>query len=203
MHRFTDISHTVADLGYKANEANLLTVPPYALAAISTVTFGYIADRTRQRGLCNIVASLFGILGFAMLLGSQDSKVKYAGVFLGAMGIYPCIPNSIVWCSNNCGGVFKRGVMMGFVVGWGNLNGVVSSNIYRAKDKPKYYLGHGVVLAYLVLFLLGGSVAMRQLLDRENKKRRNGERDHLGQGMSEEEKVHELGDQRADYIYTL
>lgn len=79
----------------------------------------------------------------------------------------------------------------------------MSSNIYRAKDKPKYYLGHGVVLAFLVIFLLGGSVLMRQLLVAENRKRRNGERDHIGQGMSEEEKMHELGDQRPDFIYTL
>lgn len=73
----------------------------------------------------------------------------------------------------------------------------------RAKDKPQYVLGHSVVLAYMALFLLGGSVLLRQLLVRENKKRRNGERDNLGQGMSEEEKVHELGDKRADFLYTL
>lgn len=44
-----------------------------------------------------MVMSLFGITGFAMLLGSADPHVQYAGTFLGAMGIYPCIPNTISW----------------------------------------------------------------------------------------------------------
>lgn len=105
--------------------------------------------------------------------------------------------------ANNFEGVYKRGVMMGFVIGWGNLNGVMSSNIYRLKDKPKYTLGHSIVLAYMVLFLFGGSVILRFMLARENKKRRNGERDSWGVGMSQEEKVHALGDQRGDFLYTL
>lgn len=41
------------------------------------------------------------------------------------------ISNSVTWCSNNVEGAYKRGVTIGFVVGWGNLQGVVSSNIYR------------------------------------------------------------------------
>ena len=64
---------------------------------------------------------LVGIAGFAMLLGSTDPHVKYAGVFLGAMGIYPCIPNTISWAANNVEGVYKRGVTLGFVIGWVSL----------------------------------------------------------------------------------
>jgi hypothetical protein len=67
--------------------------------------------------------ALFGIVGFALLLGSGNPHVQYAGVFLGAMGIYPCIPNTISWTANNTEGVYKRGIALGFVIGWGNLNG--------------------------------------------------------------------------------
>lgn len=72
---------------YSSTVANLLSVPPYAAAAILTVALGFIADKTRARGWCNIVTSLLAITGFAMLLGSQDPNVKYAGTFLGALGI--------------------------------------------------------------------------------------------------------------------
>jgi hypothetical protein len=91
--------------------------------------------------------------------------------------------------------VYKRGITLGFVIGWGNLNGIVSSNIYRAKDKPLYRLGHGVVLAYLTLFLLGGSVVTHIMLRKENAKRRAGERDAVIEGKSEEE-IKLLGDRR-------
>ncbi|KAL1631980.1 hypothetical protein SLS56_004185 [Neofusicoccum ribis] len=182
--------------------ANLLSVPPYAAAAILTVFIGWLADRTRMRGYCNIGVSFFGIIGFSMLLGSTDPNVKYAGTFLGALGIYPCVANTISWASNNVEGVYKRGVTLGFVIGWGNLNGVVSSNIYRQRDRPRYLVGHGVVLAYLCLFLLGGSIATHLALRLENRKRRRGDRDAWVEGKSEKE-VELLGDKRPDFLYVL
>ena len=137
-----------------------------------------------------------------MLLGSQDPGVKYAGTFLGALGIYPCISNTITWCANNAEGVYKRGVTLGFVIGWGNLNGIVSSNIYREEDSPLYRPGHGTVLAYLTLFLFGGSVFTHFMLIQENKKRERGERDGWIAGKSESE-IELLGDKRPDFLYTV
>lgn len=192
----------INELGYASTTANLLSVPPYAAAAILTVFIGWLADRTRMRGYCNIGVSFFGIIGFSMLLGSTDPNVKYAGTFLGALGIYPCVANTISWASNNVEGVYKRGVTLGFVIGWGNLNGVVSSNIYRQRDRPRYLVGHGVVLAYLCLFLLGGSIATHLALRLENRKRRRGDRDAWVEGKSEKE-VELLGDKRPDFLYVL
>lgn len=180
-------------------KSQLLSVPPYAAAAVLTVTIGFVADRTRARGLCNIVASLVGIAGFSMLAGSSDPQVQYAGTFLGALGIYPCIANTITWMANNTEGVYKRGVVLGFVIGWGNLNGVVSSNIFFRP--PRFYQGHGVILAYMVVFLLGGSVLMTLLLRRENRLRAAGRRDAWAEGKSEGE-VELLGDRRPDFFYT-
>ncbi|KAE8355470.1 major facilitator superfamily domain-containing protein [Aspergillus coremiiformis] len=188
-------------LGYTSTRAQLLSVPPYAAAAILTVSIGYIADRTSQRGLCNIFVSVLGIIGFSMLLGTDSAGVKYAGVFLGALGIYPCIANTISWVSNNVEGVYKRGVTLGIMIGWGNLNGMVSSNIYRSADAPNFYPGHGTVLAYLTLFLFGGSIIQYCLLRRENRKRQRGERDHRIRGLTAEE-IEQLGDQRPDFLYT-
>ena len=105
-------------------------------------------------------------------------------------------PNTISWCANNTEGVYKRGITLGFVIGWGNLNGIVASNIYRAADKPLYRLGHGVVLAYLTLFLLGGSVTTHLMLRNENRKRRAGRRDATIEGKSDEE-IDLMGDKRS------
>lgn len=180
-------------------KSQLLSVPPYAGGAIGTVVVGFIADRTQARGLCNIIVSLFAIVGFSMLIGTSMPWVQYAGTFLAALGIYPCIANTITWMANNTEGVYKRGVTLGFVIGWGNLNGVVSSNIYF--QSPRYYQGHGVVLAYLVIALLGGSVTNTVLLRRENSLRAAGRRDHWAEGKSERE-VEQLGDKRPDFFYT-
>ncbi|KAK5137597.1 hypothetical protein LTR08_007892 [Meristemomyces frigidus] len=192
----------IAELGYSSTTANLLSVPPYAAAAALTVFIGWLADRTQQRGWCNVGVSLLGIAGFSMLLGSSSPACKYVGTFFGALGIYPCVANTITWAANNTEGVYKRGVTIGFVIGWGNLNGVMSSNVYRAQDKPNYRPGHAVVLAYMVIFLLGGSLATHFGLVAENKKKLAGKRDGLLQGKSEAE-IEALGDRKPDFIYTV
>lgn len=182
----------------------LLSVPPYAGAAIMTVLIGFAADKTNRRGIYNVGCSLIGIAGFAMLLGSGTTQyaVKYAGTFLGAIGIYPCIANTIAWTSNNVEGVYKRGIVLGFVIGWGNLNGVVSSNIFQASNAPNYRIGHGIIMGYMIVFLLGGSALQWYLLARENKARDQGKRDHVVEGLSPAE-VRGLGDKVPNFRYKL
>jgi MFS family permease len=166
---------------------------------------GFAADRTGQRGVFNIVFALIGCAGFAMLVATRNPHVAYAGTYLGAIGIYPCISNTITWVSNNVEGVYKRGVSLGTVIAWGNLNGVMSSNIYRGQDAPWYRLGHSVVLAYLAVCLLGGSIVNYIFLAIGNKRRENISvemRNERLAGLSEEEQ-HHLADFHPDFRYTL
>jgi MFS family permease len=107
----------IKELGYSTTKAQLLSVPPYALACILTIVIGWRSDRTNQRGLFNIGVSLLGILGFGILIGSRSAPLSYVATFLAALGIYPCIPNTITWVSNNTEGVYKRGVTLGIVIG--------------------------------------------------------------------------------------
>ena len=128
--------------------------------------------------------SSIGVLGFLLLAVSTSPKLSYFAVFLGAGGIYPCISNTITWVGNNCDGVYRRGVTLGAVIAWGNLNGgtnspalspnlvlVVSSNIYRANQKPWYRPGHWIVFSYLLFFLFTGSAVNYFCLKKANKTR--------------------------------
>lgn len=192
----------IKELGFTATKAQLLSVPPYILACLLTVLTGFCADRWKRRGIFNLTLPLFSIVGFALLLGQSRPAVSYFATFLCAMGIYPCISNTISWVSNNVEGVYKRGVTIGMFIGWGNLNGVMSSNVYRKEDAPRYRLGHAVVLGYLVVGLWGGSLINWWALRRENAKRERGERDSWVEGLSEAEKE-DRGDMRPDFRYML
>ncbi|KAI6348139.1 hypothetical protein MCOR25_010850 [Pyricularia grisea] len=189
-------------MGHVGTRAQLLSVPPYAVAAALTVTIGFIADRTKMRGYCNIATVSIGIIGFVMLMATQDPRVQYAGTYLGAAGIYPTISNTLSWAINNTEGSLKRAVVLGMVVGWGNLNGVVSSNIYLARESPKFYTGHGVVMGYQVICLLGGSIFMHLAFRKMNKDRAAGKMDESWAALSQEEKW-ARGDRRPDFVYTL
>lgn len=189
-------------MGYSGTKLQLFSVPPYALGAVCTVLVGYVADRTRQRGLCNMVAASVGIVGFTMLIATSDPTTQYAGTFLAAAGIYPTVSNTLAWVVNNTEGALKRAVVIGMVVGWGNINGVVSSNIYLLQEKPRYWTGHGVVLGYQVVTLLGGSLFMHVALGRENSRRRAGKADAAWEAMAEEEREF-MGDKRPGFHYVL
>lgn len=67
--------------------------------------------------------------------------------------------------------------------------------MYRSKDAPHYRLGHAIVLGYLAVGLLGGSILNYVLLKRENDKRRRGERDIWTDGLDAKQ-IEGLGDQR-------
>jgi hypothetical protein len=69
-------------------------VPPYACAATMTIFIGWVADRTRQRGICNIAVASLAVIGFTMLIASKNPHIQYAGTYVAAMGIYPTIPNT-------------------------------------------------------------------------------------------------------------
>lgn len=178
----------------------LLSVPPYALAAAVTISVGFLSDRTKKRGFFIMACAPVGMAGFIMIMASHNPAVQYLGCFLGALGIYPVIPITITWMANNIEGVYKRGIVLGMVIGWGNLNGVVSSNVFF--DAPRYFQGHGTIIAYQFVGIFLGSLIMYIGLKRENKKKLAGERDHLIEGKTEDE-IHEMGDKRPDFLYTL
>ena len=192
----------IVELGYKTTQAQLLTVPPFAAAAVLTVIVGFIGDKSRQRGLCAMIVSPLAVVGFAMLLGSRSPHVKLAATFLVAMGVYPCIPNTIAWVANNTEGSYKRGATLGIAMGWANLQGVVISNVYSGADAPNFIKGHAVVLGYIALCLFGGSALHYVLLRVENARRRAGARDGWVEGKSQSE-IKLLGDQRPDFMYML
>src|SRR5271170_840203 len=140
-----------------------------------------------------------------MLVATRNPHVAYTGTFLGAIGIYPCIANTITWVGNNVEGVYKRGVVLGTVIAWGNLNGVMSSNIYRSQDAPWYRLGHSVVLGYLAVGLLFGSIINYFFLSIGNRRRMNATDESRSQklhGLSEEDEQ-QLADFHPDFRYTL
>ncbi|CAN6632744.1 high-affinity nicotinic acid transporter [Trichomonascus vanleenenianus] len=192
----------IKDLGYVSTRAQLLSVPPYAVACVATIVAGFVADKTKQRGLINASVAVVGMVGFAMLISGASPGVRYAGTFLGALGIYPTIANTITWAANNTEGVYKRGVTLGFVIGWGNIQGIVFSNVYLARDAPLYRIGHGVVLAYMTLFLFGGSIIQHIYCRVQNKRKADGKLDHILIGKTPEEIIL-LGDKHPNFRYTL
>ncbi|CCA74117.1 related to allantoate permease [Serendipita indica DSM 11827] len=103
----------IKSMGYKNSKAQLMTVPPYVVACVFTISGGFLADQFKQRGIFMIGFCLLAIIGFTMLISTENVHIQYAGTFLAASGIYANIPGGVAWNSNNIGGSTKRRVPKG------------------------------------------------------------------------------------------
>ncbi|KAL8365417.1 hypothetical protein RB595_004292 [Gaeumannomyces hyphopodioides] len=176
----------IKNMGYTANNAQLMSVPPYVFACFFTIAASYYADKLQRRGVFLMGFQLVGILGFAMLCGSGDASVQYAGTVFAAIGIYPQIPLGLAWNSGNIGGSLKRGTGIAMQVMGGNCGGIVASYVYLTRDGPRFIIGHSILIGFISMaFFLSGFMSMWC-------KRENARRD----GISRELKVDELTDEQ-------
>ncbi|UZJ56119.1 hypothetical protein CBS101457_005439 [Exobasidium rhododendri] len=130
------------------------SVPIYVFACLVTIGVGFYADRKGNRALINMVMISVGIAGYIILISSRLPGLSYFGIYLAAAGIYPCIPNTIALTSTSIEGAYKRSVVMAGIISFGNINGAATTNVYLAKDKPYYTLGHGIIIMYLAIGFL-------------------------------------------------
>ncbi|KAJ7043747.1 MFS general substrate transporter [Mycena alexandri] len=218
---------------FRATAANLLTVPIYFFAAIVTCCVALYADKYGRRGYCNIVMLSIGGIGYIILIISRNAALSYFAVYVATCGIFPVVPNTVTWIANNFEGTYKRGVTLALAISMGNLNGAVSSNVYRARDQPWYrlgrsriylafrrhrrckllFIGHGLVLMYICIGIISNSIFL-YLLKKENARRDRGERDEVigseeledngnGRYATVEDAKREKGDNWSGYRYIL
>lgn len=160
----------ITAMGFSAATSQLLTVPPYVLGCLCTVLGGYYSDKLGKRGIFLFGFCSLAIIGYILLIATKVPAAQYIGTFLAACGVYPMIPIMVMWNGNNIGGSVKRGVGIAMQIGFGNCGGIIASFVYRNQDKPRYFTGHGTILAFLGLALIFIIIQM-VCLTRINKKR--------------------------------
>ncbi len=78
-------------------ETQALTVPCYALGAITYLTVAHFSDRFQRRGLAVVPLCLVSIVGYVILMTDVSSGVRYFGCFLVAMGLYVAVGIPLAW----------------------------------------------------------------------------------------------------------
>jgi len=164
----------ITALGYTAANAQLLTIPPYALATILTIASAYFSERYQRRAPFALASTTLAIIGYIILISNKNPTkhpgVSYVGTFFAAAGIYPSTALALAWPANNVSGQTKRAVAGAMQISIGNLGAVLGTQLYRPKTAPRYLLGHGFALGYLVANLVVTG-AIWFVLSRENKRR--------------------------------
>ncbi|KXJ87595.1 major facilitator superfamily domain-containing protein [Microdochium bolleyi] len=164
----------ISSLGYTAANAQLLTVPPYAFAFITTLTVSVLSEKYGQRAIFIAGSAIFAAIGYAILLSNTNPTgrpgISYLGTFFAAGGIYPATALVLSWPAINVSGQTKRGIANAMQISIGNLGAVLGTQLYRPADQPRYIVGHSFALGYLLMnVVVVGILGWR--LKKENKRR--------------------------------
>ncbi|KAK0724216.1 major facilitator superfamily domain-containing protein [Lasiosphaeris hirsuta] len=161
-----------AGLGFLDLQAQLMTVPPYAVAYVTQIIASYSADRFNARALHTAAFAFIGAVGFmaSALLPPDAYTQRYGCLILAAAGAFACIPPMLGWLTSNVYSTASVGLAValnvGFGAGMGQIPGVW---IYKAQEaKAGYPTGHWVN-AGMLFFVAAGSTALRVWYGRKNR----------------------------------
>lgn len=107
-------------------QVQALTIPCYALGAITYLTVAYYSDRTQRRGIPTITFALVSIVGYAILISDVSNGVKYFACFLVAMGLYVIVGIPLAWLPTNNPRYGKRTTASGLQLTIGNCSGIMA-----------------------------------------------------------------------------
>ncbi|CAK7230065.1 hypothetical protein SBRCBS47491_007460 [Sporothrix bragantina] len=204
-YSFTYTAPTIIlELGYTAAKAQLLTIPIYVTGAAFAFFIAWLADRHRIRWPFVVGPYTVALVGFLGIMATPKEKypgVVYFWLFFIPGGTYAGVSTLVSWVSNNMSPTWKRAVGIGMCIMVGNMGGIVGTNIYLAREAPKYWTGYGISLAFL-LNAICCTFVLRHVWNKDNKKRDRMSEDEIYAKYTEQELL-ELGDRSPLYRYVL
>ncbi|CAG9945349.1 unnamed protein product [Clonostachys rosea f. rosea IK726] len=160
----------VQGLGYSSIEANLMTIPPYVCGAVGLFLFAWSSDKRMERGFHIIAGIGIGVVGLIIAATVNANGAKYTGLCILLFGCYVSAPLTVAWLSGNTPEPGKRTIILG-INGFGNLAGVIGSQVYDAKYGPSYRVSFFITLGIAIVSLLG-YISYRFTLAAVNRRKR-------------------------------
>ncbi|KAF7299548.1 hypothetical protein HMN09_00960000 [Mycena chlorophos] len=207
----------IAGLGFASWQAQLLTVPPNALAALSIWSTVWVTSKLNLRAPFIIGAAFVAIIGYIVVITAPTAGGQYVGVHLAAAGVYTGNALLLSWPGENVSGQTKRAVAVALQITVGDI-GAISGQVSRSSLPPnpfnaspllsvlvyrpslaghRYRKPHLVAIGYLLFAVVVTSYLWFQM-SHENKRR-----DALEDEEEREEDSVRLGDRSINYRYAI
>ena len=193
-------------MGFSNTNAQLMTVPPYVMGALSSIFFAKLSDRFYWRLPFIAIPLSFIFIGYSVVislggdLGGNMGPAFFA-IILTCMGIYPIQPAGSSWAANNLAPSSRRAIGVAFNICVGNIGGVIGSYMYLESEKPKYYTGVGLSLAFGVTGFIAAFI-LELSYKWGNKKKARLSEDEIRAKYTDEELL-AMGDRSPLFRYTL
>ncbi|GJJ14842.1 hypothetical protein Clacol_009110 [Clathrus columnatus] len=180
----------VETFGFSAADAQLLTVPPYACAAVVLSVLAFASDRLQSRGLFCAASSLISAIGYVYVVFqglrvfnkiyllviriltsvAENEHARYFAVFCITSGTYTHIGIILAWFVHNLGSESKKATGMPLFMAVGQCGSVLGSHLFPSTEGPRYIKGFAVNSGLQFLAALC-AVVLTIHYRRENKRR--------------------------------
>ncbi|GAA5876599.1 hypothetical protein JCM16303_003595 [Sporobolomyces ruberrimus] len=141
----------VSTFGYSTVQTQLLTVPPFVAAFLFTLLTAWYSDKYGSRGICAMICSVIGTIGYTMFYKSMLTSVRYVALFLAVVGIYSAAPALITWMPNNSAGHYRKSTSIAFGFIMTNCGGIASTWLFPQEEAPAYATASKTLIAMTVL----------------------------------------------------
>ncbi|GAA5936451.1 uncharacterized protein JCM15063_001890 [Sporobolomyces koalae] len=141
----------IATFGYNTVQTQLLTVPPFVAAFLFTLLTAWYSDKYGSRGVCTMVCSAIGLVGYTMFYKSSLTSVRYTALFLAVTGIYSAAPALITWMPNNSAGHYRKSTSIAFGFILTNAGGIASTWLFPQEEAPHYKTASRTLVAMATL----------------------------------------------------
>jgi hypothetical protein len=131
----------VSGLGYESIEAQLLTVPPWIVGYLMSLTLSFSADHFNARGFHIALASILGGAGWltAGLLPPHAYTARYGALVLAACGAFPVAAPLSAWVTCNVPSIATMAIATALNNSAAGISQIISQWIWRAKEKDQGY----------------------------------------------------------------
>ncbi|RAQ55114.1 MFS transporter [Aspergillus flavus] len=169
----------VQRLGYSTVKTNLYTVAPNVTGAVMLLILAFCSDAVRLRSPFIVLGFLLTFAGFMIYASIDDVqaqiRVAYFATFMMTWGTSAPSVLLSTWYNNNIAHEGRRVLLTSIGVPLANLMGLVSSNVFRSQDKPKYMPALITVGAFGATgAALAGCLGIYMWLDNKRRDRRDG-----------------------------
>ncbi|KAJ9145499.1 MFS transporter [Pleurostoma richardsiae] len=190
----TFLPSIIVSMGYSSLEAQYLTIPVYILGGACFLTFAFISDHLSLRSPFILLANIFGIVGYILILCPTPNGVKFFGTFLCAIAVYNGPGLNLTWLNVNVAPHYRRAAAIGFQQTMGNTAGIVAGQIYR---KAPYVLGNAFSIGAL------GVAQMLIVAKYLYVRRCNTQKAKIAKGEMTDNRKVTTGDRELDFKYHL
>ncbi|PSS37896.1 hypothetical protein PHLCEN_2v257 [Hermanssonia centrifuga] len=133
----------VSGLGFEGLQAQLFTVPPYAIAFVVTIVVAWIADRYEMRSWAAFTT--FTIAGVSYIaqgaLPPDSFKARYGLLCVAVPFSYASVPPLFSWLTANLRNTGASTLAVPLNVSIGSLGQIIGIFIFKSSEAPGYPTG--------------------------------------------------------------